>query len=140
MNNGKETTNLTTESTQSRSSQAFQAFRRAFEEGQVNEFLSLVSDDFHFSVPLPFEEWRVEQQGKQRLEELVRFEREALQLQLTPLIELEDTNHGMVVFQAEGTLNNAPYSNKLAVVFEFENGKIRSFREFVGMPLMNYQS
>jgi ketosteroid isomerase-like protein len=140
MGNKKETTNLATESIQSRTSQAFQAFQRAFEKGQVNEFLSLVTEDFHFFVPLPFEEWKEEQRGKQRLEELVRFERETLHLQLTPLIELEDRNHGIVVFRAEGTLNNAPYSNELTVVFEFENNQIRSFREFVGMPLMNYQS
>jgi hypothetical protein len=44
----------------------------------------------------------------------------------------------MVVFRAEGTLNQMPYSNELAIVFEFEQDQIRSFREYVGMPLKNY--
>jgi ketosteroid isomerase-like protein len=131
-------TKLTEESIETRSSQAFKAFRRAFEEGQVSDFLALVTKDFHFFIPLPFEQWKDEQRGKQRFEELVRFEREVLLVQLTPLIELEDAKYGIVVFRAEGTLNNMLYRNELTVVFEFENGQIRSFREYVGMPLKNY--
>jgi ketosteroid isomerase-like protein len=132
-------TKLTEESIETRTSQAFKAFRRAFEEGQATNFLSLVTKDFHFFIPLPLEHWKVEQRGKQRFEELVRFEREVLLVQFTPLIELEDAKYGIVVFRAEGTLNNLPYSNELTVVFEFENDQIRSFREYVGMPLMNYE-
>lgn len=82
MSNSKQST----KSLQSKSSQAFRAFRRAIEDGEVNEFLSLVTEDFHFSVPLPFEDWKNEQRDKHRLEKLVRFERETLQVHLTPLI------------------------------------------------------
>ncbi|WP_408008223.1 nuclear transport factor 2 family protein [Pseudalkalibacillus sp. A8] len=105
-------------STQNRSHQAFQSFRRAIEEGQTADFLALVTDDFHFYVPLPLEDWKLVQHGKQRFEELIRFEREVLQVRLTPLVELEDTNYGMVVFRAEGILNNNPYNNELAIVLE----------------------
>lgn len=124
---------------QSRTHQVFQSFRRAFEEGHTAPFLSLVTNDFRFRVPLPLENWKSEQQGKQRFDELVQFEREVLQIRLTPLIELDGTNHGMVLFRAEGTLNDLPYSNELVVMFEFEGDKIQSFREFVGMPLKNYE-
>ncbi|MBB6675405.1 nuclear transport factor 2 family protein [Cohnella nanjingensis] len=119
---------------------AFQAFRVAFEEGDTSDFLALATEDFQFSVPLPFEDWREKQAGKQRFRELVRFEREVLQVKLTPLIELADAHFGMVVFQAEGTLNSQPYRNELTVVFEFERDRIKSFREYVGMPLKKYEN
>jgi ketosteroid isomerase-like protein len=71
---------------------------------------------------------------------LIRFERSVLQVQLTPLILLENEDNGMVVFRAEGSLNGWPYRNELAVVFEFEAERIRSFREYVSMPLKNYET
>lgn len=141
MKNQHANESITTEtSTQTRSDQAFHFFRQAFEEGYTAGFLSLVTDDFRFRVPLPLRDWETEQHGKQRFDELVRFERKVLQVRLTPLIELDGTNHGMVVFRAEGTLNDLPYRNELVVVFEYEGGKIQSFHEFVGMPLKNYES
>lgn len=46
----------------------------------------------------------------------------------------------MVAFRAEGALNGLPYRNELTVVFEFEGDRIRSFREYVGMSLKNYET
>ncbi|WP_248926671.1 nuclear transport factor 2 family protein [Paenibacillus hamazuiensis] len=115
-----------------RKNEAFLAFRRAIEEGEVADFLSLVSEDFYFTVPLPLAEWKGEQRGTRRFEELIRFEREHLAVRLTPVIELEDDRCGIVVFRAEGTLDGAPYGNELAILFEFEKDRIRSFREYVG--------
>jgi len=120
-------------------SRAFQAFRAAFEEGDTEHFLALVNEDFHFSIPLPIDGWKEEQLGAQRFNELVRFERETLQVKLTSLIELHDIHFGIVIFQAEGTLSNQPYRNEIAIVFEFKNNRIRSFKEFVGMPLKKYE-
>lgn len=122
-----------------RTHQTFQAFRRAFEEGQTSDFLALAAEDFRFRVPLPLEGWKSEQHGKQRFDELVRFEREVLQVRLSPLIELDEADHGFVVFRAEGSLNGLPYDNELVVVFHFEGDKIRDFREYVGMPLKKYE-
>ncbi|MDQ1914583.1 nuclear transport factor 2 family protein [Paenibacillus sp. GD4] len=127
-------------SVSSRTCEVFDAFRRAFETGHTIDFLKKVTEDFHFSVPLPLEGWNHGQQGKARFEELIRFERSVLQVQLTPLIELENEDNGMVVFRAEGSLKGLPYRNELAVVFEFEAERIRSFREYVGMPLKNYET
>lgn len=114
------------------SSKAFNAFCRAIEEGDTTDFGSLVSEDFHFFVPLAFTEWLGEQRGMKRFEELVRFEREVLIVQLTPVIQLEGDDHEIIVFRAEGILNNKAYSNELTIVFHFEDGRIRSFREYVG--------
>lgn len=128
------------DSVQSRTSEGFDAFRHALETGDTADFLNKVTEDFHFSVPLPLEGWNHEQQGKERFEELIRFERSVFQMQLTPLIVLENEDNGMVVFRSEGLLNGRPFRNELAIVFEFEAGRIRSFREYVGMPLKNYET
>lgn len=124
----------------SRTIEVFDAFRRAFETGQTFDFLKKVVEGFHFFIPLPIEGWNHEQQGKERFEELIRFERSVLQVQLTPLIMLENGDNGMVIFRAEGSLSGQPYRNELAVVFEYEAEGIRSFREYVGMPLKSYES
>ncbi|MGG3508001.1 nuclear transport factor 2 family protein [Paenibacillus lautus] len=118
---------------------AFQAFRSAIEVGDTTKFLALVTEEFQFSIPLPYDDWKGKQVGKQRFKELVSFEREALRVKLTPLIELYDVHFGVVVFQAQGTLNTQPYRNELTVVFEFEGDQIKSFKEFVGMPLKSYE-
>ncbi|MEK3724131.1 nuclear transport factor 2 family protein [Paenibacillus sp. FSL H8-0034] len=124
----------------SRTCEVFDAFKQAFETGHTVDFLKKVTEGFHFIVPLPLEGWNHEQQGKERFEELIRFERSVLQVQLTPLIVLENEDNGMVVFRAEGSLNGRPYRNELAVIFEFEAEQVRSFREYVGMPLKNYEA
>ncbi|CAM3502416.1 MULTISPECIES: nuclear transport factor 2 family protein [Paenibacillus] len=128
------------DSVQSRTSEVFDAFRHALETGDTADFLKQVTEDFHFFVPLPLEGWNHKQEGKERFEELVRFERSVFQMQLTPLIVLEDDDNGMVVFRSEGSLNGRHFSNELAIVFEFEGERTRCFREYVGMPLKNYEN
>ncbi|MGG3311217.1 nuclear transport factor 2 family protein [Paenibacillus lautus] len=128
------------DSVQSRTCEVFDAFKQALETGDTADFLTTVTEDFHFFVPLPLEGWNHEQQGKERFEELIRFERSVFQMQLTPLIELESEDNGVVVFRSEGLLNGRPFRNELAIVFEFEGERIRSFREYVGMPLKNYET
>ncbi|MGG4343257.1 nuclear transport factor 2 family protein [Paenibacillus lautus] len=128
------------DSAQSRTYEVFDAFKQALETGDTVDFLTKVTEDFHFFVPLPLEGWNHEQQGKERFEELIRFERSVFQMQLTPLIELESEDNGVVVFRSEGLLNGRPFRNELAIVFEFEGERIRSFREYVGMPLKNYET
>jgi len=120
--------------------EAFEAFKLAFETGNTVDFLDKVTDDFHFFVPLPLEGWNQKQTGRERFEELVRFERSLFQMRLTPLIELENESYGMVVFRSEGMLNGRPFRNELTIVFEFVKNRIHSFREYVGMPLKNYES
>ncbi|GIO70419.1 nuclear transport factor 2 family protein [Paenibacillus cookii] len=124
----------------SRTRDVFDAFKQALETGDTDDFLQKATEDFRFSVPLPLEGWNHEQQGKKRFEDLVRFERSVFQMQLTPLIVLENEDNGMVVFRSEGSLNGRDFRNELAIVFEFEGERVRSFREYVGMPLKNYEN
>lgn len=124
----------------SRTCEVFDAFKQALETGNTADFLTKVTENFHFFVPLPLEGWNHEQQGKERFEDLIRFERSVFQMQLTPLIVLEDDDNGMVVFRSEGSLNGRHFSNELAIVFEFEGERTRCFREYVGMPLKNYEN
>lgn len=123
-----------------RTSVVFDAFKLALEKGNTGDFLKLVTEDFHFSVPLPLQGWDHEQQGIERFEDLIRFERSLFQMQLTPLMMLEDENNGMVVFRSEGVLNGRSFCNELTIVFSFEAERVRSFREYVGMPLKNYEN
>lgn len=124
----------------SRTSEGFEAFKLALEKGSTEEFLKLVTEDFHFFVPLPLEGWDHEQQGKERFEDLIRFERSLFQMQLTPVIAIENEDNGMVLFRSEGVLNGRNFSNELVIVFTFEEERIRSFKEYVGMPLRNYEN
>ncbi|TCM90708.1 ketosteroid isomerase-like protein [Paenibacillus sp. BK033] len=124
----------------SRTHDAFDAFKHAFETGKTEDFLQKVTEDFRFRVPLPLEGWDNEQYGKERFEDLIRFERSVLQVYLTSTIVLENEDNGMVVFRAEGMLTGKPYHNELIVVFEYEEDRIRSFREYVGTPLKNYEA
>lgn len=119
---------------------AFNAFRRALETGHTDDFLKNVTKDFHFYVPLPLEGWYGKQQGTKRFKDLIDFERSVFQMKLTPLIEIDNKDYGMVVFRAEGPLNGRTFSNELTIVFEFKRERICSFREYVGMPLKNYEA
>ncbi|KRE99352.1 ketosteroid isomerase [Paenibacillus sp. Soil766] len=110
----------------SRTGEVFDAFRKAFETGHIVDFLNKVTEEFHFFVPLPLEGWNLEQKGKERFEELIRFERSVLQVKLTPVFLLENEDNGMVVFRAEGSLYGRPYHNELAVLFEYEAERIAS--------------
>lgn len=124
----------------SRTREGFAAFKQALETGHTEDFLARVTEDFHFFVPLPLEGWNKEQQGKERFEDLVRFERSVFKMKLIPLTMLENEENGMVVFRSEGLLNGHSFHNELVIVFSFEAGRIRAFREYVGMPLKNYEN
>ena len=116
-----------------RSLQAFDAFRLAIEEGDTEPFEVLVTSDFGFIVPIPFEEWQGEQRGTGRFRELIELERASMSAKLTPVTCMEQEDTGIVIFKAEGIFNGKPYANELAIVFRFEQERIRSFREYVGV-------
>lgn len=124
----------------SRTQDVFDAFKHAFETGKTVNFLRKVTEDFRFRVPLPLEGWNEEQYGEERFEDLIRFERSVLQAYFTPILVLENEDNGIVVFRAEGMLSGKSYLNELTVVFAYEEDMIRSFREYVGTPLKNYEA
>ncbi len=118
---------------QGRSLQAFDAFRLAIEEGDTEPFEALVTSDFGFIVPIPFEEWQGEQRGTGRFRELIELERASMSAKLTPVSCMEQEDAGIVIFKAEGVFNGRPYANELVIVFRYEQERIRSFREYVGV-------
>lgn len=113
---------------------AWSAFRSAIEDGDVLPFTGLAADEFSFMVPLPFPEWKGEQHGLDRFAQLIQLEREVvdLRVRLTPLLILESDDQAVVIFRPEGTLRGVPYSNELAIRFEFAGGLIRRFKEYLG--------
>lgn len=113
---------------------AFDAFKNAIELNDTNALIEIMSDDVTFFVPLPFQEWRGEQRGKNRLRELIKFERDTMRLR----IKFEQTgiaatnNLVAVEFSVAGENKGGAYQNHLAIFFEIENGKVKSWREYGG--------
>ncbi|MBC7796410.1 MAG: nuclear transport factor 2 family protein [Pyrinomonadaceae bacterium] len=114
--------------------QAFAAFVKAVETGDAEDLLELMTDDVRFLVPIPFEEWRGEQIGRERVGELIRFERDTMQLR----IKFEQTaiaatgNLVAIEFRVAGENKGGAYQNHLAIFFEIEDGKVKSWREYGG--------
>ncbi|MDR9852283.1 hypothetical protein RJP21_01560 [Paenibacillus sp. VCA1] len=52
---------------------------------------------------------------------------------LTPVTCVEQEDTGIVIFKAEGVFNGTMYENELVMVFRFEQERVRSFREYVGV-------
>lgn len=112
----------------------FDAFRVAVETGDSRSLCDLMAEDVRFFVPLPFEEWRGEQAGQNRVRELIEFERETMKLQIIfELTGIAATNNlAAVEFRVSGSNKGGAFSNHLALFFEVENGLIKSWREYVG--------
>lgn len=113
---------------------AFDCFKNAIESGATDELIEMMSDDVRFLVPLPFEEWRGEQRGKNRLRELLRFEREVMELRIKfeQISIAANDNLAAVEFRVEGTNKGGAYKNHISIFFEIENEKISAFREYAG--------
>ena len=113
---------------------AFDAFKNAIEVGDVNALIELMHDDVSFYVPIPFEEWRGEQRGRERLRELIQFERDAMELRVkfTQVSIAAANNIAAVEFQVEGTNKGGAYRNHIAIFFEITGEKVTAFREYAG--------
>ena len=59
---------------------AFDAWKQSLETGDEQAFAAVVADNVRFVVNLPYDQWRGEHQGRARVEELLRFERDELKL------------------------------------------------------------
>lgn len=113
---------------------AFDKFKNAIESDAIDEFVELISADVRFFVPLPFDEWRGEQRGRERLRELIHFERETMELRVE-LVQTSITttdNIAAVEFQVEGTNKGGAYRNHIALFFEITGEKVTAFREYAG--------
>lgn len=113
---------------------AYDALQKAVEEGDTTDFLNLMDDDVTFFVSFPFEEWRGEQRGRERIAQLIKFQRDEMQVRIK-YEQIGTTVNGntcAVEFRVAGTNAGGDYRNHLAVFFDFENGKVKSWREYTG--------
>lgn len=112
----------------------FDAFVKAVETGEANDLIELMTEDVRFFVSFPFEEWRGEQRGKNRIAELIRFQRDEMQVRIK-YEQVGITVSGStcaVEFRVAGTNVGGEYHNHLAVFFDFENELVKAWREYTG--------
>ena len=114
---------------------AHAAFVQAIANGDTDAFHAMMVPDVRFYVSLPFEEWRGEQRGANRVLELIAFERDVMQVRLR-FGPARFVQHGATVgaeFAVTGQHRGGPYQNQLALFFDFDpDGRIAAWREYTG--------
>lgn len=125
---------LTNKTTLEIGQRAFDGFVKAIETGETDDFFRLIGEDVRFLVPLPFNDWRGEQRGIARLRELIRFERDKMEMQIkfTQTSISVSENITAVEFRVEGTNKGGAYKNHIAIFFEITNEKVTAIREYAG--------
>lgn len=115
---------------------AFDAWKQSLETGNEQTFAAVVADDVKFVVNLPYDQWRGEHQGRARVEELLRFERDILKLRprITLLNVLANGNRVAFEWSVEGTVFGKPRrpDTRNLLIFEVRDDKVIYFREYFG--------
>lgn len=113
---------------------AFDAFRLAIETGESEDFAQRCAEDIRFFVPIPIEQWRGEQRGRQRVRELAAFERDEMGVRVTLQLRavLPGTGSVAVEYTTDGVNKGGPYANHNAIVFDFADDLVTEFREYTG--------
>ena len=115
---------------------AFDAWKQSLETGDEQVFAAVVADNVKFVVNLPFDQWRGEHQGRARVEELLRFERDVLKLRprITQLNVLANGNRVAFEWSVEGTVLGKPRrpDTRNLLIFEVDDDKVVNFREYFG--------
>ena len=113
---------------------AFDEFKNAIEKGAFEDFIEMTLENVSFYAALPFEEWRGEQRGRERLRELLRFERDEMELRVkfTQISMTAMNDLAAFGFSVEGSNKGGAFRNRLALFFVIENDKIAEFREYAG--------
>ena len=125
---------LTNNTTLEIGQRAFDGFVKAIETGETNDFFEVIGENIRFLVPLPFDQWRGEQRGIDRLRKLIRFEREEMEMR----IKFKQTsisvsqNIAAVEFRVEGSNKGGAYKNHIAICFEITGEKVTAIREYTG--------
>ena len=126
--------NLTIDKIKQLGQNAYDALQKAVETGDASDFLNLMHDDVRFFVSFPFEEWRGEQRGKNRITELLRFQRDEMRVRIKyeQVGITANKNTCAVEFRVAGTNAGGEYRNHLAIFFDFENELVKTWREYTG--------
>jgi len=112
---------------------AFQAFANGLAGGDWSSFLNHLSDDFSFWFPAgSFKGWN---HGRERASEFFAAVRQVYPDGLTVTIQQITSNATTVVFEvrSQGLMLGRPYENQAAIAFEVKNGKISTYREYLGV-------
>lgn len=112
---------------------AFQAFQGGLAGGDWSPFLAQLSDDFAFWFPAgPFKGWN---QGRERAKEFFAMVAIVFPGGLTLTVQQITSNATTVVFEvkSQGSMLGHPYENQAAIAFEVKNGKICTYREYLGV-------
>jgi ketosteroid isomerase-like protein len=112
---------------------AFQAFSSGLASGDWLPFLSLLSDDFTFWFPAgPFKGLN---HGRERAGEFFASVSRVFPDGLTLSVQQIMSSATTVIFEvrSQGELLGQPYENQAAISFEVKQGKICSYREYLGV-------
>lgn len=112
---------------------AFQAFAAGLAGGDWSPFLAQLSDDFSFWFPAgPFKGWNY---GRERAIAFFNTVSTVFPDGLQLTVQQITSNPTTVVFEvrSQGSMMGHPYTNQAAVAFEVKNGKIATYREYLGV-------
>lgn len=128
--------------TRTRAASAFGHFADGLATGRWQPFLDLMADDFTFSFPMG--KYVGEHAGTAKAAEFFAYVRSVYPDGLAVTLDrvTVDGDRAIFEFRSEGTLvlpnERRPYKNRVAVVFEFLNGKLAHYREYFGSDGKSY--
>lgn len=112
---------------------AFQAFSRGLASGDWAAFLDQLSDDFTFWFPAgPFKGLN---HGRERAKDFFEVVSGVFPEGLTLTVQQITSNPTTVVFEVRSTgiMVGHPYENQAAIAFDVKDGKICTYREYLGV-------
>lgn len=112
---------------------AFQDFSAGLAGGDWSPFLNQLSDDFRFWFPAgSFKGWN---EGKERARDFFASVSQVFPEGLSLEVEQILSNSTTVIFEvrSQGIMLGHPYQNRAAIAFEVRDGKICSYREYLGL-------
>ncbi len=113
--------------------QAFQALANGLAGQEWEPFFSQLSDDFTFWFPAgPFQGWNY---GRERAREFFSSVKQFFPYGLTLTVQQITSNATTIVFEvrSQGVMGERPYENQAAIALEVRDGKIASYREYLGV-------
>ncbi|ADI64486.1 nuclear transport factor 2 family protein [Trichormus azollae] len=119
--------------------QAFEYFTNGLENGNWQDFIDMLTDDFTFWFPMG--KFHGLNTGKERAKEFLEYVYEAFQpgIKLTSLHSITSNEKTVIFeFRDEGNLFGQPYKNRVAVAFDVRDDKIYGYREYFGSDGKSY--
>lgn len=112
--------------------EAWTALATGHRTGNFSAYLSMLSDDYTFSIPVgPF---RGQNKGLERAQAFFDAVAAAKpNLTYNEPLRISSTGSTVVIeFADEGDLGGAAYKNRIAASFDIVNGRVAAYREYFG--------